>query len=309
MKSLVFIMDPLESVNPIKDTGFDLMRAAYQLDYRIVFIPMGGVSKWNDQIRFSGNIVVPSDSDLENPFIIGDSVEISDAEITAIFIRKEPPFNSTYLTLTWLLDHVSIPVINSPSGLRTVNEKLWCSQFTSIVPPTLFTRYKADFQLFLDEHKTVVVKPLNGFGGSQVFIVNQGDTNQQVIFESVTNNGSEEAIVQTYLPDSKNGDKRVLLLDGEPLGAVLRVHSNTDHRNNMFAGGTTEPAVVTESDLYIISILKPHLLALGLRFVGIDIIGDKLIEVNITSPTCLQEMSRFNKEDLAVKVIKEIMNV
>jgi glutathione synthase len=220
---------------------------------------------------------------------------LSEDEVDIVFLRSDPPFDEQYLINTWLLDLLParIPVINRPSGVRTVNEKIWTTQFTSIIPPTLVGRNRSDILDFLREHKNIVAKPTGGHGGQSVFHVQTGGPNTNVILETLTSHWQRDIIVQKYVPESARGDKRVLLLNGEPLGAVLRRHAEDDHRNNFFSGGKPLPADITKRDLEIINVLKPRLQSLGLYFVGIDIIGDYLIEVNVTSPTCLQEMNRL----------------
>jgi glutathione synthase len=229
----------------------------------------------------------------EAPFSIVQSLRLPQNDVDAVFIRTDPPFDAEYLMNTWLLDLLptSIPVINRPAGIRNVNEKLWTTQFTDLVPSTLVTRSRNHFKDFLARHGEVIVKPTDGFGGTGIFRVRHGDTNASVIFETMSQHGALELIIQDYVPAAEVGDKRIILLDGEPLGAILRVHGDDDHRNNFFAGGRPEATTITENDQRIIDTLAPHLKRLGLHFVGIDVIGDYLIEVNVTSPTCLQEIN------------------
>ena len=197
-----------------------------------------------------------------------------------------------------------IPIINSPRGLRTVNEKIWATRFPNLVPQTAVTRHKDDFLRFLRNEKDIVVKPTNGFGGMSVFRLKEGDQNAPVTFETLSKGGGKEVVLQKYIPEAEKGDKRVLLLDGNPLGAVLRVHSSKDHRNNFYAGGRAEPTELTPRDCEIIQSLGPELRRLGLTFVGIDIVGDHLTEVNVTSPTCLQEMNALYGKNLEDRVIE-----
>jgi glutathione synthase len=206
---------------------------------------------------------------------------------------------------TWLLDRLPshIPVMNAASGIRAVNEKVWVSQFTSLVPRTLISRDRSEMMRFIAREKNVIAKPTDAFGGQMVFLVKKGDSNINVILEALTQRGTKEIILQQYIPAAAKGDKRILLLNGEPLGAVLRVHAAGEHRNNFFAGGKPVAAKITARDKEIIAALKPHLIRMGLYFVGIDVIGDYLIEVNVTSPTCLQEINRLYKKRLEDKVI------
>lgn len=221
-----------------------------------------------------------------------------------MFVRTDPPFNTDYLTDTWLLSHAGTKplVLNHPQGLRNLNEKIWAAQFADLTPATLITANKGEFLRFLAEHRRVVMKPTDGYGGSAVFVVASGDKNAAVTFETLQRL-SGYVIVQEYLAAAAQGDKRILLLEGEILGAVLRLHGETDHRNNFAAGGKPLAAEITAAERRICERLKPHLLREQIFFAGIDVIGEKLIEVNVTSPTCLREMQAFYPENLAAKVI------
>ena len=231
---------------------------------------------------------------------------LSESDVDAVMIRLDPPFDSGYLHLTWMLDrlHSRVFVMNRSQGIRTVNEKLWALQFKDLIPPTLVTSDHAQFKDFLASHQTCVIKPSDSYGGHGVFKLSIEDPNLNAAFELLSENGQKPVICQRYIPEAKIGDKRILLLDGEPLGAVLRVHSKDDHRNNFFAGGKAEATEITKREYEIIELLKPKLRELGLFFVGIDVIGDYLIEVNVTSPTCLQEMDRLYGKSHAKDVIQ-----
>lgn len=308
--NFLFLMDPLNTVSMEKDTTFALMLGAHRKGHKIFYIPDGGISFREGQLFFTATPVVPQ-RNAEQPFIEQEPLLLEETDVHVIFIRNDPPFDLQYLFNTWMLDKLThrVPIINSPHGIRTVNEKIWATQFTSIVPKTLVSRQKDDLLDFIHDFKHVVAKPANGFGGQGVFQFKEGDLNTNVILETLTGWWKNDIIIQQYLPEAQIGDKRILLLDGEPLGAVLRVHSKDDHRNNFFAGGKPHAAEITERDEEIIETLAPHLQRLGLSFVGIDIIGDYLIEVNVTSPTCLQEMNRLTGEQLEDRVIEFAENL
>lgn len=301
----LFLMDPLETVNPKKDTSFAFMVGANKKGHEIYFLPEGGISKHNEYISFSVTKVVPSPENTP-PFEILEQCTLTESEIDAVFIRTDPPFDEKYLMQTWLLDLLpkNVAVINSPNGIRTANEKIWATQFKSIIPKTIISQSRKELFKFIDKENRVIAKPTGSFGGQSIFLIDKDDTNANVILETLTSHWSKEIILQQYIPEADKGDKRILLLNGEPLGAVLRVHSDEDHRNNFFAGGKANPCEISARDNEIIDILKPHLIKLGLYFVGIDIIGDYLIEVNVTSPTCLQEINRFQNTHLEDKVIQ-----
>lgn len=301
----LFLMDPLETILPQKDTTFVLMIGAASRGHDVYYLPKGGVVRDNGQNFFHVQRVIPQAGQRDIFKMLETSV-LSEDQVDVCFIRTDPPFDADYLFHTWLLDYSKnkIVTLNDPAGIRTVNEKLWATQFTNLVPHTLVTRQSSVLEDFLAQQGDIIVKPTDGFGGQGIFRVRQNDVNRKVIFELLTAKFSRDVIAQVYVPEAVDGDKRILLLDGEPLGAVLRVHSADDHRNNFFSGGTAEPVGLTDRDRDIIAQLKPYLLRLGLTFVGIDIMGSYLIEVNVTSPTCLQEMNRFLGKNLEDQVIQ-----
>jgi glutathione synthase len=302
--NFLFLMDPLHSVMMEKDTSFIIMLGAHKRGHKVFFLPDGGITRDGAQTRFHAVEVIPQQIK-EKPFIEVKSLTLTETDVDVIFVRSDPPFDGEYLLNTWLLDLISdrIALINRPSGIRTVNEKIWATQFSSVIPKTLIARNRKDLIAFLHEQKDVVAKPTDGHGGKAVFHIRENDPNANVILETLTDYWKKEILLQTYLACAQKGDKRILLLNGEPLGAVLRVHSQDDHRNNFFAGGKPAAVEITANDRRIIEILKPKLLELGLYFVGIDVIGDYLIEVNVTSPTCLQEMNALYNTHLQDRVV------
>jgi glutathione synthase len=297
-------MAPLQTVIFEKDTTFMMMLGAHAHGHEVYFLPEDGISLIEGKVYFHATKVIPQLL-AHLPFKEEHTVRLSQDDIHAVFIRPDPPVDEQYLMNTWLLDHLPrhIAVINNPSGIRTVNEKVWVSQFKNITPPTIISANKRDLLNFIAKHKNIIAKPANAFGGTSVFHVEKGSTNTKVILETLTERYNKAIVVQKYIPESKNGDKRILLLGGKILGALLRMHEDGEHRNNFFAGGKPKPTTINARDKKIIGILKPHLQKLGLYFVGIDILGDYLIEVNVTSPTCLQEMNRLYDVKLEEKVI------
>ena len=302
--NFVFLMNPLDEIKIEKDTSFILMLASHVRGHKIYYLPQGGMFSRDGRIGFHLRHVVPQDNK-EQPFVLHERCVLLEDQVEALFIRTDPPFDEQYLFDTWMLDLIKskIFIMNAPDGIRRVNEKLWVTQFVDLIPPTYVGRDKNDLPDFLAKHNQVIAKPTNGFGGQGVFKIRQGDDNTNVIFELLTKDGLCDIICQKYIPAAMEGDKRILLLNGGPLGAVLRVHGEEDHRNNFFSGGKPVASNITARDQEIIDVLKPHLQSLGLFLVGIDIIGEYLIEVNVTSPTCLREMNRLNHEALEEKVI------
>jgi len=302
--NFLFLMDPLQTVIMEKDTSFLIMIGAHRRGHKVFFLPDGGITRVKGQLHFHVIDVTPQ-LIKEKPFIENKTTVLSQDDVDVIFIRSDPPFDQQYLINTWLLDLLPkhIPVINQPSGVRTANEKIWATQFEELIPPTLVGRNRKDLLSFLAEHGNVVAKPTDGFGGQSVFHLKQGETNVHVILETMTQDYNNEIVMQQYIEDSEKGDKRILLLDGEPLGAVLRMHAEDDHRNNFFSGGIPLDADINERDQEIIETIQPKLKELGLYFVGIDIIGSYLIEINVTSPTCLQEINRLKNLQLEDRII------
>lgn len=301
----LFLMDSPSTINIKKDTSFAFMEGAEARGHEVYYVPKGGISLDRGGVKFRATKAqtqrVP-----DHPLVLHKEQHLQAGDVDALFIRPDPPFDAEYLMNTWLLDHaknLGLVVINDPSGVRTVNEKVWATQFTEIIPRTLVTRHKSDFIQFLQAEGEVIIKPTDGHGGTGVFQLRQGDLNANVTFETLSQNGRYEVIIQQYLPEASVGDKRILLLNGELLGAVLRVHGEDDHRNNFFAGGHPEATTVTDKERVIIDMLAPHLRKLGLYFVGIDVIGEHLVEVNVTSPTGIQEASHFAGERLDNRVI------
>ncbi len=290
--NFLFLMDPLETVKVKSDTSYIFMVGAHQKGHKVYFLPSGGISLKEGTVHFQCTEVIPNENN-DFPFKIIAETTLTDEDADAVFIRTDPPFDGEYLMNTWLLERAQpkVKVINSPAGIRTVNEKIWATQFTDLIPRTVVSRNINDFRDFLNKEKTIIIKPTVGFGGSGVFKISKEAGNKNVSFEVLSERGQKEVIMQQYIPEAAIGDKRILLLNGEPLGAVLRVHGKDDHRNNFYAGGKPEASEITERDKEVIATLKPHLQQLGLYFVGIDMLGDYLIEVNVTSPTCLQEMN------------------
>lgn len=303
--NIVFLMDPLEGVIPAKDTSFALMLGAQTRGHTVFFLPNGGITLRESGITLHVEEIVAQDN-APDPFVRKGARTLGESEVDIVLVRNDPPFDEQYLLNTWLLDRLPsrVVVLNRPAGIRSANEKLWATQFAELIPRTVVSRQMNDFRVFIDDVQDVVAKPTDGFGGQSVFRLRRGDTNVDVTLETLSANGTREIVVQEYVPAAHDGDKRILLLNGEILGAVLRVHSETDHRNNFFSGGQPHPTTLTDRDREICDAVAPALREQGLYFVGLDVIGDKLIEINVTSPTCLREMDQLYGESLGEKVIE-----
>ncbi|MFW2389929.1 MAG: glutathione synthase [Polyangiales bacterium] len=305
----VFVMDPVSSVIFDEDTSFALMLEAQARGHRVDHCLAS-------DIGLRGRRVVARvrqatmQLDRDEPILLAEPEDVDLVDADAVFIRKDPPFTDEYLWLTLVLDHLegSTLVVNNPRGLRDANEKLYAHYFPEVAPPTIMTSHKDEILRFLsDIGGKAVIKPIDGHGGEGVFLLRHGDSNLNALIESVTHLGGRNAIVQALIPEVYDeGDKRILLVDGELLGVVGRVPSKGDLRSNVHVGGSVAPAEVSDADRAIVEAIAPRLLADKLFFVGLDVIGGKLIEVNVTSPTLIQQMSRLVGDNLSTTVIERL---
>lgn len=301
----VFVMDPPETVVVDQDTTFAFMLEAqnrgHQIDHclpRDVYLDMGRVFA-----RVRPAYVQESPTP---PVMLRDAEDLCLHEVDAVFVRKDPPFDNNYLWLTQMLERVTNDtlVVNRPRGLRDANEKLYACHFPELMPDTLVTSDKARIRSFVERvGGRAVIKPLDGAGGEGVMVLSAGDLNVNAIIEATTRQSTRVAMVQRFLPEVKTGDKRILLLNGEPLGAILRVPKADEARSNIHVGGSVERVALDAQDLAIVAALKPRLAEDGLWFVGLDVIGGLLTEVNVTSPTGIQQMSRLDGVNLSARVI------
>ena len=306
----VFLIDPIESLNPEKDTSLALISEAKNRNIECYYLKPNNIFLENKDVFFTVQKIHQLDLKKKDFFTLAESTETNHAStFSVLFIRLDPPFDEKYLNCTWMLDHVvhDLFMINSPSGIRNAQEKLSCLQFSTCIPETLVSSSLATFHDFLKTHKKCILKPLDQFGGTGIFSINRNDSNADVAFQQLTQGFKKPCIIQKFVSAASLGDKRILLLNGEPLGAVLRKNLNSDHRHNFFAGGKPFKCEITPSDLKIVEQIKSFLIENKLFFVGIDIIGDQLIEINVTSPTCLQEISNLNGKNLAEKVINFVL--
>ncbi len=301
----VFVMDGPSTVNFEVDTSFALMLAAQAQGHRVdhctpgdLFLVSGALHARVCQARIQ--------PDRNEPIALAPPGDVSLEAVDAVFVRKDPPFDSNYLWATLMLEHLrgKTLVVNDPRGLRDANEKLYACHFPELMPQTLVSSHRERIRTFMQQvGGRAVVKPLDGAGGEGVMALSDGDPNVRAIIDAVTMNGTRVAMVQRFLPEYKQGDKRILLLDGEPLGALLRVPRADDIASNLHMGGRAEPGVLDAADRRIIEAVAPRLRGDGLYFVGLDVIGGYLTEVNVTSPTGIQQMQQFDQQDLSKRVI------
>jgi glutathione synthase len=301
----VFVMDTLDRVDPDKDTTFAFVEAAQKRGHESLHcLPRDlGVRRGEAFARVRG---IEVHSEAPHIVLTGAPRELPLSGIDAVFIRKDPPFDQAYLYATLLLERArgGPLVVNDPRGLRDANEKLYAMNFSEWTPATLVASDRDAIFAFVDEvGGQAVIKPLDGAGGSGVMMLRRGDKNARAIVDVLTQEGKVLAMVQEFLPSVTEGDKRVLLLDGEPLGAILRVPRGDDLRSNIHVGGSVVPCELTARERAMVEAIAPRLRADGLYFVGLDVIGEKLTEVNVTSPTGIQELGRFQGRKPADDVI------
>jgi glutathione synthase len=304
MKQHIFITDSFASLQANHDSSLAMMREALVLGHKVFQAEISDLS------GIEGEIVVQSNECyLENRLVklVEDSgilLSLSKSSEFVVWMRKDPPVDEEYIQACQLLRLCKCLVYNNPNSLMACNEKLLALEFPDLIPQTLITSNIKRIIAEVKSKKKLVAKPVAGKAGEGILVLNEGDKNISSILEMMTERGRRKIIIQEFLPEIKNGDKRIFLLAGEPIGALTRLPNSTDNRANMAAGGSTQPAVVTPLELQICSQLKPRLLELGLIVVGLDVIGDKVTEINITSPTCLEEIAVFNSSNPAKQIIE-----
>ena len=292
--TLGVVMDPIQAITPYKDTTLALLLEAQRRGHAIYYFEMADLFV-ADGVGYGSarSLAVADDNDDWFRFT-GERELLRLAELDTILMRKDPPFDTEYIYATYILELAETEgtlVVNRCDALRDVNEKMAINRFAHLCGPTLFARRAADFKHFIAEHGDVVVKPLDGMGGSRIFRIQQGDGNTSVILEVLTEHGARYAMAQAYIPAVTNGDKRILLVDGEHVGyALARVPAEGELRGNLAAGGRGVGRELTASDRRIAAEIGPYVREKGLLFVGLDVIGDNLTEINVTSPTCLREL-------------------
>jgi glutathione synthase len=289
---IAFLMDPLENLDLKGDTSFALALEAQKRNYEIShFTPSDLILKSNKVLANVCRIELYSSNDNES-FKYNNRELISLSDYDVIMMRQDPPFDLSYITATYILEKVSNKslVVNNPFEVRNSPEKILVTNFTDLMPKTLIAKDLNIIKSFRDEYRDIIIKPLYGNGGEGVFHLKPEDENLSSILEMFLNHNNEPLMIQEYIPDVRKGDKRVILLDGEIVGAINRIPSKGESRSNMHVGGKPEKTVLTERDKFICKTISQTLKDRGLIFVGIDIIGDYLTEINVTSPTGIREI-------------------
>lgn len=305
---LGIVMDPIDRINYKKDTSLAMLVAAQERGWELYYMEQG-------DLYLSGETAMGHMRKLSvayDPhqwFTMGETEQKPLADLHVILMRKDPPFDSNYIYSTYLLERAEQAgslVVNKPQSLRDCNEKIFATQFPQCCPAFLVSSRADKLRAFHKEHGDVIFKPLDGMGGSSIFRLRPDDTNVSVIIETLTEHGRSPIMAQKYIPEIVKGDKRILLVDGEPVPyALARVPAIGETRGNLAAGGSGIAQPLSERDLWIVSQVKDTIKAKGLLFVGLDVIGDYLTEINVTSPTCVREINAAYNLDIA----GDLMNV
>ena len=303
------VMDPIASINVKKDTTLAMLLAAQKRGWELEYMEQSSLFLDQGKARaFSRKLRVADDP--KDWFELGEPREISMTELDAVLMRKDPPFDMDFIYSTYILEAAQREgtlVVNDPQSLRDCNEKLFATQFPECCPPLIVAASAQRLKAFHAEHGDVIFKPLDGMGGASIFRVQAGDPNLGVIIETLTDHGKRQIMAQKFLPQIVDGDKRILLVDGEPAPyGLARIPQSGETRGNLAAGGSGVAKPISDRERWICEQIAPTLRAKGLLFVGIDVIGDYLTEINVTSPTCVRELDRAHGLDIAGDLMDSI---
>lgn len=294
-RTVGIVMDPVSRVNIKKDSSFAMLLAAQAKGWLVLYMEQQDLF-WRDGQVFAEMRPLQVFDNADKWYQLGDTETRPITDVDMILMRKDPPFDMEYVYSTYLLEQAQaagVLIVNDPQSLRDANEKLFTAWFPQCCPPTLVTRHKHLIREFQQEHGDIILKPLDGMGGASIFRINRDDPNFSVIVETLSQHGSKSVMAQKYLPAISEGDKRILLIDGEPVPyALARIPAQGETRGNLAAGGRAEGRTLSERDRWICQQVGSKLREKGLIFVGLDVIGDYLTEINVTSPTCIRELDR-----------------
>ena len=308
-KKVLVIMDPIESIDIKKDTSYQLMLSAQKIGHKIYYLIPGTLSM-NSEGPFGKICELQLNDKKENYFEISEGKNFQLSYFNYILMRKDPPVDNNYIYMTYMLDALDnkiTKIINPGFTLRNHNEKLITLNFQKHIPESLVTRNKKDLENFRYTHKNIILKPLNLMGGRSVYYLGEKDKNFNVIYEEITNMGENYILAQKYISEAENGDKRVIIINGEVFKqAVIRKPNINDHRSNLASGGTIEKYILNENEISICNEVASFLQKEKIYFAGLDMIGEKITEINITSPTCIAEINKFHNIDLGVKFWEKI---
>lgn len=309
MTKLGVVMDPIASIKMYKDSTFAMLLEAQSRGYNIHYMELADLSLVDGVCMATMRPLLVKD-DPQHWFDLGPVSTTALQDLDVVLMRKDPPIDMEYMFATHLLEmaeRAGVLVVNKPQSLRDANEKLFTAWFPQCTVPTIVTRQAKDIQAFLQHHGDVILKPLDSMGGASIFRVQQGDLNTNVIIETLTHQQSRYTMVQRFIPEISEGDKRILLVNGEPIPyALARVPAKGETRGNLAVGGTGVGVALSERDYWICEQVGPVLKEKGLLFVGLDVIGDYLTEINVTSPTCIRELDKLYKLNISAKLFDSI---
>ena len=303
-----FQMDPLESLNLEDDTTVAIIEECLSKNYNIWHFLPKDVSYINGEVMASSKIILELNRDIQPSFKTSDLIRKNLKELDLIFLRQDPPFDMSYITSTFLLEYIEdeVKIINKPSEVRNAPEKLFLNRWKSLTPETIITRNISEINSFRKKHKNIILKPLYGNGGNGIFFLGEKDKNFNSLIEIFLDTHPEQFILQEYLKNIKFGDKRIILINGKPEGAINRIPTEKDIRANLHVGGKAAKTVISNKEMEICESIGPELIQRGLLLVGIDVIGNKLTEINVTSPTGFREIQKFSNINLAKKLIDSL---
>ncbi len=297
-------MDHVATINPRGDSTFAMMLEAQARGHALLHYTPDTLSMRDNTVSALVQPITVTDAEKGQHFTLGAAERIDLSTQDVVLMRQDPPFDMNYITLTHLLEriHPKTLVVNPPAAVRNAPEKILVTEFPDLMPPTLVTRDRAEIQAFRKEHGNIIVKPLYGNGGAGVFFIQEGDHNLASLLELFEANYREPFMVQRYLPDVRKGDKRIIIIDGEPVMGLNRIPADGEARSNMHVGGRPELSPLTEREQEICARIAPALKERDMIFVGIDVIGGYLTEINVTSPTGIREIKRFGGPDIAALI-------
>ncbi len=303
------VMDPISEVKVKKDSSMAMMLEAQARGYEIYYMEMQDLYLEQGVCRATAAKVKVFD-DTEHWYELDEREDINVADLDAVLMRKDPPFDTEFIYATYMLERAEVAgtlIVNKPQSLRDCNEKLFTAWFPELTPKTLVTRNNQKIREFHKENKDIIIKPLDGMGGSSIFRIGENDPNVGVILETLTAHSTQYAMVQEYLPEIVDGDKRILIVNGEPMPYCLaRIPAQGETRGNLAAGGRGVARPLSASDKFIAETIAPELKKRGLFFVGLDVIGDKVTEINVTSPTCIREIEAAYPINISGKLMDAI---
>ena len=303
------VMDPISQVKVAKDSSMAMMLEAQKRGYQLYYMEMKDLYLEQGQCRATTHRVKVFD-DSDHWYELSEPEDIAVSDLDAVLMRKDPPFDTEFIYATYMLERAEVAgtlIVNKPQSLRDCNEKLFTAWFSDLTPKTLVTRSSDKIREFHLAEKDVIIKPLDGMGGASIFRIKEKDANVGVIIETLTNHGEQYAMVQEYMPEITDGDKRILIVNGEPMPYCLaRIPAQGETRGNLAAGGRGVARPLSVSDKAIADAIAPELKKRGLYFVGLDVIGDKVTEINVTSPTCIREIEAAYPINISGKLMDAI---